>query len=389
MKELLTDDLRRDPYPLYAMLRASSPVLHEPTTGARLLLTYDAVKRALTDHDAFSSEVRTPSGDRVPDWMIFTDPPRHTALRGIVMRAFTPSSIAALGPRVRDASARLLTPLAARGRFDLAVDYADRLPALVIAEMLGLPGDDHDRVLRWTDVIVTLSFALVGGAAADAAMRANAAVKEEMRAYLAPLLAARRATPRDDLLSRLVNADVDGERLDDEQILGFVQLLLLAGTETSTNLIALAALCLTEHPAQLAKVRADPSSIPRALEEVLRYRSPTQFVFRSSRRDVDVDGEVVPAESLVLCVIGAANRDPARFDHPDRFDVDREPNPHVAFGHGIHFCIGAALARLEARVAVEDLLALPTLARVDDGPWPPREGLLVHGPRSLPVRVGG
>jgi cytochrome P450 len=193
--------------------------------------------------------------------------------------------------------------------------------------------------------------------------------------------------PRDDLLTRLVEAEVDGERLTEEEIFSFFQLLLLAGTETTTNLIANAVLCFLDHPEQLARVRAASELLPAAIEEVLRFRTPVQIVFRATTQDVELRGRVIPAGALVFLMVGSANRDARQFRDAHRFDVAREPTPHVAFGFGAHFCIGAALARLEARVALSALLErVPDLRRAHRGPWSPRTGLNVQGPRSLPMR---
>ena len=209
----------------------------------------------------------------------------------------------------------------------------------------------------------------------------------EMRRYLVPLLDARREEPRDDLLTRLVEAEVDGERLNENELLGFFQLLLLAGSETTTNLINLAMLCLMEYAEERERVRAASQLIPSTIEEVLRYRSPVQAVFRHATRDIPLHGQVIPRGSLVLPMLGSANRDPRAFAVPDRFDVSRDPNPHIAFGHGPHFCLGAALSRLEASIALEHLLSqLDDVQLVSDEPWQPREALHVHGPTSLPIR---
>src|SRR5205807_1371882 len=199
--------------------------------------------------------------------------------------------------------------------------------------------------------------------------------------------AQRRSAHQDDLLTRLVEAEVDGERLTPEEILGFVQLLLVGGQETTANLISNAVLCLIENPGQLARLRAAPALLPSALEEVLRYRSPVQWMPRATRRAVAVHGQVIPAGKLVLPMIGSANRDPKQFHDAGRFDITRDPNPHLAFGHGIHSCLGAPLARLEARIALTDFLErVKGFALASDEPWEPRNALHVHGPSRLPIR---
>lgn len=386
MLNLISDDMRRDPYPLYDQMRSVSPVLAVPGGQIWMIFDYEGVKCALHDHDAFSSRAAPPGGGPL-DWMIFTDPPRHTKLRSIVAKAFTPRSIAGLEARIRELSRQLIDRVIERGEMDLCADFAAPLPILVIAEMLGIPIADRDRFTRWRDTILNLAETLGGGEAGARAEREFRAAKEEIRAYLADLLPARRRAPEDDLLTRLVEAEVDGERLSEGEILDFFLLLLLAGSETTTNLISNAILCFLEHPGELARLRASPDLWPSAIEEVLRYRSPIQSVFRAPRRDVEMHGQMIPAGKLVMAVVGSANRDPKQFEAPDRFNVARAPNPHLAFGYGVHFCIGAALARLEAKIALPDLVSrLRGLRLASDAPWEPRQAILVHGPNRLPIR---
>src|SRR5581483_7116810 len=311
--DLFRPEARRDPYPAWEAARAAGPVVHDPRTGLWIVLDHDGVKRALTDTGAFSSRA-SPTGGQPLEWMIFMDPPRHTQLRAIVMRAFTPRVVAGLEGRITQLVRELLEPALARGTFDVAADFAVPLPLLVIAEMIGIPLADRPRFKRWSDVILGLSDTIAGGG--DAAARAAAAFRDataEMRAYVGALTAERRRAPRDDLLTRLIEAEVDGVRLGDDEILGFFQLLLVAGSETTTNLIGNAVVCFLDHPDALATIRATPELLPSAIEEVLRFRSPIQAMFRQTRRDVAIAGAVVPAGRLVLAAIGAANRDPAHF----------------------------------------------------------------------------
>jgi cytochrome P450 len=383
--DLFSEEMRRDPFPLYAQLRSVSPVFHAAQFGMWMIFDYDGVKHAINDLETFSSAAH---GSGKPfDWLIFSDPPRHTGLRAIVMRAFTPRVVANLEPRIQQLSRELLDPFIERGEIDLALDYAVPLPMLVIAEMLGIPIADRAMFKRWSDAILGLANTLTGGEEATQAAANYGAVTVEMDAYLVHLLEDRRTTPRDDLLTRLVAAEVEGERLTHREILGFFQLLLLAGSETTTNLINNAVLSLIEYPQQLERLRAAPELIPTAIEEVLRYRSPLQAVFRQTTREVTIAGRTIPRGQLVLLMLGSANRDPRHFPDPDRFDITRDPNPHIAFGHGPHFCLGAPLARLEARIALGDLLnRLNNIALASDEPWPPRAALHVHGPTSLPIR---
>jgi cytochrome P450 len=377
--------LRRNPFPLYALMRRVAPVFRNRRHDFWMLFDFESVKRALHDHEAFSSRA-APPGDQPLDWLIFQDPPLHTKLRGIIMRTFTPRAIAALEPRIRDLSRELLEPAIARGAMDVAADFAVPLPLMVIAEMLGIPAGERDPLKRWSEAILGLSEAVAGGETARRVGGAFRDAKAEMRPCVLRWLVARRSDPKDDLLTRLVEAEVDGERLTDEDILGFFQLLLLAGSETTTNLIGSAVLCLAEYPGQLARLRAAPDLLESAIEEVLRFRSPVQMVFRQTRREVELRGRTIPVGKLVLAMNGSANRDPRQFRDPGRFDVTRDPNGHIAFGHGIHFCIGAPLARLEARVALQDFLSRVPRFRVD-GAWEPRKAFHVHGPSHLPIRL--
>ena len=378
---LFSPDALRDPYPIYDQLRAAAPVLREPQSGLWMVLGYDDVKRTLTDHDTFSSR-HGPA-----EWMIFQDPPMHPRLRGLVAQAFTPRTVLNLEQDIRELSRELLDPLLENGAMDLATDYSGPLPMRVIARMLGLPEADLASFTRWNNAILEMSYTVPGGPGVSEVVTTFQAVTAEMNDYLSVLLAERRRNPQDDLFTRLLFAQVDGERLSQEEILGFFQLLLLAGSETTTNLVNNAILTLLANPEELALLRESPDLLPSVIEEVLRYCSPLQWMFRLAKRDVELSGQTIPAGKLVLAMIGSANRDPRQFHDPNSFVPTRDPNPHLAFGHGIHFCLGAALARLEARIALTDLLKRTTdLSLASDSPWPPRRGLHVHGPSSLPVR---
>jgi len=384
--DLLSAEARRNPFPIYDAIRAQAPVFHDPASDLWMLLDYESVRRALNDPDDFSSRAALPGG-RPLDWLIFFDPPRHTKLRALVLRAFTPGVIAGLEPRIRELAGALLDAVVERGEMDVAGDFAVPLPLMVIAEMIGIPTADRPQFRRWSDVILDLAESVAGSPDAPRAASAFAAATVEMRAYVRALVAERRAAPREDLLTRLVAAEIDGERLTDDEILGFFQLLLVAGSETTTNLIANMVVCLLDHPAERARLAATPTLLPSAIEEVLRYRTPVQAVFRQTARDVALQGLTIPAGKLVLAVVGAANRDARQFPDPARFDIARDPNPHVGFGHGIHFCLGAALARLEARIALGEFFArIRGFAPARDAPWEPRKAFHVHGPARFPIR---
>jgi cytochrome P450 len=388
MMNLFSDDMRRNPCPEYDRMRSGSPVVHLPPFDLWMIFDFDSVKPVLAEHDTFSSDLSHVPGHGNPgEWFLFFDPPRHTKLRTLISKAFTPRVVAHLEPRIRELSRQLLDQTIERGQMDLATDFAVTLPMLVIAEMIGVPVADWPRYKSWSDVILKLANTFSRDEAAAATVSEYRAVTAEMRAFLPDLIAQRQAARQDGLLTRLVEAEVDGERLTQEEVLGFVQLLLVGGQETTANLINNAVLCFLESPDQLDRLRAAPDLLPSAIEEVLRYRSPVQWMPRATRRSVEVHGQVIPAGKLVLPLIGSANRDPKQFCDAGRFDITRAPNPHLAFGHGIHSCLGAPLARLEARIALAEFLQrVQGFELASDEPWEPRQALHVHGPSRLPIR---
>jgi cytochrome P450 len=384
--DLFSPEVRRNPFPVYDQLRATSPILHEPESDSWILFDYLSVKLALTDHERFSSSMFTANRSN-PDWLIFHDAPRQAKLRALISRAFTPRAIAALEQRIRELSNELLDAVIHRGEMDLVADYATPLPMIVITGMIGIPSAEWPRFRHWSNVILKLSHTISAGAAAAVAAAEYFAIKPEINSFITALIEQRRVDPKDDLLSRLVSAEIDGENLSDPEIIGFFELLIVAGQETTSNLIANAILCFIENPGELARLVASPDLLPKTIEEVLRYRSPVQWVFRATKCDVAMRGQTIPAGKLVLPMIGSANRDPLIFADPSCFDAGRDPNPHIAFGHGIHFCLGAMLAQLEASIALPGLLAhLRHFELATDEPWQPRTALHVLGPSSLPIR---
>jgi cytochrome P450 len=357
-----------EPFAWYRSMREFRPVSRDPNWGGWTVFTYADVQRVLSDHQAFSSEY----GDL---GLLHTDPPRHRQLRNLVTEAFTPRTVEALRPRITQIVDELLDRVAPRGRMDLIEDFAVPLPVSVIAELLGIPLDHRDQFKRWSDAIVT------GGRSG----MSNVDARREMAVFFMDLMEERRRSPREDLVSALLAARIDGESLDQRELLSFCILLLVAGNETTTNLIGNAILCLDESPDADAELRAHPELLASAVEEVLRFRAPVQTMFRVTRSEVRLGDESIPAGDMVIAWIGSANRDPSQFTEPDRFDIRRSPNRHLAFGHGIHFCLGAPLARLEATIALGALLGRLGRLRVA------REGLealpsqVLHGVRRLPV----
>lgn len=347
-----------------------------------MVFDYETVKWIMTDHASFSSRIPAPNFS-----FIFTDPPEHTRLRNLISRAFTPRAIADLEPTIRGTSKELFDCTIAAGQMDFAADLSAPLAMRVIAGMMGIAPEDWPRFKGWNDKILGLTFTRSGGDVAEQAMRDFNSVTHEMSAYLAERILERGQSPRSDLLTRLLEAEFEDDRLTHEEILAFFRLLMFAGQETTTNLLNNAVLSFLDHPDQLSRLRNSPQLLPSAIEEVLRYRSPFQWTMRTPLRHVEVHGTTIKKGAFVLPMVGAANRDPKRFPNPNRFDIARDPNPHVAFGHGVHFCLGAALARMEARIALSDLLSrFESFEYAGDKPWQPREGLIAYGPASLPIR---
>jgi cytochrome P450 len=377
-RQLFGPALLADPYPSYARLRRTDPVHWAEGPGAWVLTRYADVVSVLRSPHA-SAERTEMAGRRVPaefqevftarkDAMLNADPPRHTRLRLLVNKAFTPGAVAALAPFIQRFVDGVLDAVGPRGRMDVIRDLAYPLPATVIAEMLGVPHADRDRFKQWSDDTAALAGNLPGNLSEDVLRRAAEGMGE-LRVYFAGIVARRRVEPRDDLISALVKAQQEGDRLNEAELLANAVLLLNAGHETTTNLIGNGALALLRHPDQLRRLREDPALIPTAVEELLRYDSPVQFTSRVLKADLTLGGKQLRAGQTVLLLLGAANRDPAQFPDPDRLDVGRTDNKHLAFGLGSHFCLGAPLARLEGRIAFETLLRrLPGLRLAGPAP---------------------
>jgi cytochrome P450 len=372
-----------NPFPWYAQMRANAPVWHDTARGLWHVFRYDDVQRVLSDHAAFSSERGGGSSDPLATSMISLDPPRHRQLRALVTQAFTPRAVSRLESRIAAITDDLIDAVAPRGTMDVIADLAYPLPVIVIAELLGVPSADRAQFKLWSDAIVQ-GMHSEAAQAATAAMGANWYLS--MVDYFQRMIAARRAEPRDDLISSLIAAQVEGVHLTMQELLGFCILLLIAGNETTTNLIGNAILCFDEHPHVIPQLRDAPELLPGAIEEVLRYRSPVQSMFRTTTGEVAIGSTTIPADAPMVAWIGAANRDPTQFPDADRFDIARAPNRHIAFGHGVHFCLGAPLARLEARIALGVMLhQLPNLRRVPEAPLEGLGGGIVYGVQSLSV----
>jgi cytochrome P450 len=408
-----SDRWRDDPYPKYRELRDRAPVHYAPGSGTWTVSRYDDVVGVLKNTEVFSSKTRGGQLEaaldelsvatrlrllgrflarmRVSPWtaqrsriLIQEDGAGHLRMRDLVNRGFTPRQIKRLEPRIRALVGECLDELGRKPSFDLVSELNIPLPVTVIAELLGVEPERRHDFKRWSDQLIEGST----GSGIERPLESGVMdAMAELRAYLRPIVRERRRRPADDLISILVSAEEMGERLSDYEIFLFVLLLLVAGNETTTNLLGNAVDGLLAHPDQLARVIERPALISGLVEETLRWDGPVQFVTRRTTRETTLHGQTLPAEARVVVLLGSANRDERRFPEPDRFDVGRDTRGHVAFGFGAHFCLGASLARLEAKAALDALVpALPRLARVR----PEREFLdsyLIRGRARLDLRV--
>lgn len=375
-----------NPFPLYQKMREEQPVYYDPERENWNIFRYKDVLRVLSDYETFSSQF---TGGQIGDddpftaSMVATDPPKHRQLRNLVSQAFTPKAVNALKPRIKKIVKEHLDQVADAGEMDAIQDLGYPLPVIVIAEMMGIPSQDRAKFKEWSDNIVAM--ADLGGEMDYSAVIGNQSIME-MSAYFMNMIEHRRENPGDDLISGLLQANIDGQTLTLIEMLGFCALLLVAGNETTTNLIGNALLTFTQHPDVWEKLRTERELLPGAIEEVLRYRSPVQSMFRVAKGEVEVAGTKIPARAPVVAWIGSANHDQEQFNDPGSFRLDRQPKGHLAFGHGIHYCLGAPLARLEAEIALGEMLDRYEMVALKDGEQVERmPSLLVYGLKSLPL----
>lgn len=385
-------EVRQDPFPYYRELRRAGRVAWVEGLGMYAVPHYQDVRFVFQHPGLFSSGVMAGAvqpetggrrsqmmGGSIGGSLIGNDPPEHTRLRKIVNRGFTPTRIRALEPRIRQIADDLIAKLEGAREFDLVQELSMPLPVTVIAEILGIEPERREDFKRWSDAVI------VGGTGTPSPEeRAKfGPLLLEASQYLHHVAAERRREPREDLISALVREEADEGALTPQQVISFTMLLLIAGNETTTNLIGNAMLALHHWPGERERVRANPALIPRMIEETLRYDSPVQFVFRRTTREVELGDTKIPEGARVMQLIGSANRDESRFPDPDRFDIDRDASGHLGFGFATHFCLGAPLARLEARIVFESLFQrLPRLELLD--PDCERiDSMLIRGPKSL------
>lgn len=393
----LSPEFKANPYPFYEMLRANAPIFHWDQWNIWFLTAYEDCIAVLKDnrfgHEILNYMTREELGFPEPDpqfapfmemnrgWMLFRDPPTHTRLRMLVHKAFTPRMIENLRARIQAITDQLLDLVQAKGQMDIIADLAVPLPVTVIAHMLGVPLSDQETFRAWSrDLAGTLEFT-DSQEVYQRGTRATVAFSE----YLRDLANQRRKQPQDDLMTALVQAEEQGDKLTESELISTCILLLVAGHETTTNLIGNGMLALLRNPDQLAKLKADPALIKLAIEELLRYDSPVQITSRTALEDIDLKGNLIRKGTQVSTMLGAANRDPQQFAQPDALDITREQNAHLSFSHGIHYCLGAPLARLEGQIAIQSLLGrMPELSLLDDNP-PYRDTYVLRGLRALRI----
>ena len=399
-QRLVSPEIYSDPYPIYHQLREQDPVHWSDVWGCWVLTRYADVVTVLRDYRRFTNVGRIAAFlDQLPEsvraqirplyanfttGMPNTDPPEHTRVRGLVNKAFTARVVEGMRPRVQEIVDSLLDQAECDGSIEVIGDFAYPLPAIVIAETLGVPAADRDQFKEWSDDIV--AFHGTGRPHIETIMKSTAALLET-KEWLLQLIEARRKQPEDDLISALVAAEERGEMLNETELVATCITLLTAGHETTTGLIGNGLLALLRHPGQLRKLRENPALIGTAVEEFLRFDTSFLRAWRLTADDVEIGGQQISKGQTLSLMLGAANRDPAQFEHPDRLDITREPNLHTSFGWGIHFCAGAPLARREAEIAFTTLLRrFPRLTLDEQGvEW--QKNNTFHNLKSLPVTL--
>lgn len=392
----LLPEFRIDPHPFYRQLRTLDPVHWSPFLGFWVLTKYADCVTVLRDAKRFSANPRDITnyamlmeniGEDRPlvkmqrNWMLLLNPPDHTRLRTLVTKAFTPRVVENMRPRIQELVDELLNHVQAAGRMDAIADLAYPLPVIVVAGMLGVPVEDRDKFKVWTRDLARTLDPIVSPEVLDAGDVATLAFID----YFKTLVDKRRKDPQDDVLSALIAAEEQGDRLSEDELLATAVLLLGAGHETTMNLIGNGLLALFRNPEQLAQLKDDPTLIQSAVEEFLRYDGPVQMTARTALEPIEIGGKIIEKGQQAIIVLAAANRDPEHFADPDRLDITRRDNPHIAFSHGIHYCVGAPLARTEAQIVFNSLLRrMPNLRlQTEELEW--RETVTLRGLKALPV----
>ncbi|GAB7389285.1 monooxygenase YjiB [Bacillaceae bacterium] len=383
MAELDTKEKRLNPFPIYNRLRQTTPVRYDEKRSCWDVFRYEDVQRILKDPAAFSS--RRGLVVEQKGVILTMDPPRHTQMRALVSKAFTPQVVNDLAPRITTITNDLLDAVQGKGRMEVVHDLAVPLPVIVIAELLGVPSQDRKLFKEWSDILVKGPDKNTAEAYKQIMSEKEQAVRE-LREYFAEIIKLRRIEPQEDLVSLLISAEIEGQKLDEDEVIGFSILLLAAGNETTTNLITNAVRRLTEDEKLQERLRANPKLASDFIEEVLRFYPPIQAIGRVVTKDIEIGGKLLKAGDQVVSWVASANRDENKFPHPDRFIVDRNPNPHLTFGFGIHFCLGAPLARLESKIAMTAILErLKKIQSVSGSELSYVQSPFVYGVKQFPV----
>jgi cytochrome P450 len=394
MVDLLDPEVLANPYPLYHRLRTEDPVHWDPFLHMWVVTRYSDVVRVLKEFSA----ARTPPPEQLTaiglsnlnpiatvlvKQMLFLDPPTHTRIRSLASAAFTAARVEALRSHIREITQSLLKNLAVDGRMEVIAELAEPLPAIVSAEMLGVPVEDHRQLKSWSQ-----DFAEIIGNFQHNPDRIARILKttEEMTAYFRSAMRKEKLRP-DGLVCSLRDAEIEGDRLTEDEVIANCIITMVGGQETTTNLIGNGILSLLRNPAQLEKLRQNPSLIPSAVEELLRYESPSQHTARVAAEDTELGGKLIRKRQAVMVVMAAANRDPERFPDPDRLDITRSDNRHVAFGWGAHFCFGAPLARMEGQIVFEEMLRSFPTWKLEPAPLVWRTNLALRGLTALPITL--
>ncbi|MED1421020.1 cytochrome P450 [Bacillus smithii] len=383
MKEIQSVQDQLFPFTIYNTLRKKTPVRYDPIRECWDVFRYEDVHFILKNPALFSSNRGI---DDKRNSILIMDPPKHTKMRNLINKTFTPKAVNELSQRIQDVTTSLLDQAKEKETLEMIRDFAAPLPVIIIAELLGVPAKDRELFKNYSDI-------LVSGAEDDSDEAFNMMMKRRregakfLNDYFKEIIQERQRSPKDDLISLLLAAEVDGERLKEEELLGFCILLLVAGNETTTNLIVNAVRYMVEDTNTQETVRKNLSLVPNLIEETLRFYPPIQAIGRTATADVEIGGHTIRKGSQVISWVAAANRDEQKFEQPDRFMLERHPNPHLGFGYGIHFCLGAPLARLEAKVALSVLLTtFSKLELAKHTELEPIQSPFVFGVKSFPIQ---
>ncbi|WP_255256047.1 cytochrome P450 [Priestia megaterium] len=375
-----------NPFPWYEKMRKESPIYYDQNIGACNVFLYKDVKRVLSDKETFSSRTQKPQSS-LSKTLINQDPPKHTQVRSIINRSFTPRVMKAWEPRIQAIADELLQRMDGKEKIDIYKDLAHPLPIIVISELLGVPSEHIDQFKAWSDILVS-SPKSSDKEDMKEFLTTRAKTEKELAEFFQGIIAEKREKLGDDLISILIQAEEEGLKISEEELIPFCNLLLVAGNETTTNLLTNTFFTIMEHEGVYDELKNDLSLIPSMIEETLRYRSPVQVLRRKVAQETTLGGQHLQKDDTVVVWLGSANRDENKFENASIFDIRRKPNPHVAFGHGIHFCLGAPLARMEATIAMTAFIKkYSSVSFSEEFTLDPIENSAVYGLRSFPVNV--